>query len=256
VGLAFKNLETGQTLFVNEHIVFPSASLIKIPLVVGIAILADKGTLKLSDTVHVEPHTPEAVKQREQDGSGILARLRMGHEFTIEELCILALIISDNIAANLLMNIASIEALNQILSELGLSITKVTDRLEDFDNLEHPFKNPTTPYEMLHLLEMLYHGHIPFGQEIIEFLKQQQFNSRLPLFLPPDLEIAHKSGSLQSVFHDVGIIYTPVGNYILCILTKEMPSKAMGELVIAEMSRLIYEAFIQEASPIDSVRGR
>jgi beta-lactamase class A len=241
-GLALKKLETGQTLFLNEDLAFPAASLIKIPIIVAIAILADRGRLKLSDTVVVEPDTLEIVKQREQDGSGILARLRSEHQFTVEELCVLAIIVSDNVAANRLLSIAGIDSINGILSELGLSVTRVTNRLEDFEELDNPLKNPTTPYEILCLLEMLYLERIPFSREMIAILKQQQLNSRLPLFLPSELKIAHKTGSLDRSFHDAGIIYTPRGNYILAVLTGNMTSKATGELMIAEMSRIVYEA--------------
>jgi len=245
VGLAFKNLATSQTLLINEHMVFPSASLIKLPIIVVTTVLADKGILQLSDMILVEPDIPEVVKQREQDGSGVLARLSIRHELTIEELCTLMIIVSDNVAANLLLSNIGTDAINEALSELGLSITRVTHKLEDFEELEDPLKNPTTAYEMLSLLEIVYRGRVPLSQRIIEILKQQQFNSRLPLFLPSDLEIAHKTGSLQQAFHDVGIIYSPVGDYILCILTEEMPSKAVGGLVIAEMSRIVYESFSQ-----------
>jgi len=151
------------------------------------------------------------------------------------------IIVSDNAAANLLLDIISMDTINQILLELGLSVTRVTHRLEDFDELEDPLKNPTTSYEMMCLLELLYQECIPLSQRIIEILKQQRFNSRLPFLLPDDLKIAHKTGSLQHAFHDVGIIYSPVGNYILCVLTEKMPSRAIAELVIAEMSRTVYE---------------
>jgi len=241
VGLTFKNLKTGQMLLINEHEVFPSASLVKLPIITGIAVLADKGILQMSDVVPVEPATPDMIKQREQDGAGVLARLHIRHELTIEELCTLMIIVSDNAAANLLLDIISMDTINQILLELGLSVTRVTHRLEDFDELEDPLKNPTTSYEMMCLLELLYQECIPLSQRIIEILKQQRFNSRLPFLLPDDLKIAHKTGSLQHAFHDVGIIYSPVGNYILCVLTEKMPSRAIAELVIAEMSRTVYE---------------
>jgi beta-lactamase class A len=243
VGLAFKSLETGLTLLINEHVIFPSASLIKLPIMTGTAVLANKRILQMSDMILVEPDIPEVVKQREQDGSGVLARLSTSHELTIEELCTLMIIVSDNVATNLLLSNIGMDAINQTLSELGFSITRVTHKLEDFEELEDPLENPTTAYEMLSLLEMVYRGHVPFSQRIIEILKQQQFNSRLPMFLPSDLKIAHKTGSLQHVFHDVGVIYSPVGNYILCVLTEDMPSRAIGGLVIAEISRIVYESF-------------
>lgn len=243
VGIAFKELESGETLFVNEQEVFPSASLAKIPIAVGIGSLAAGGTIDISGLVNVEPNTPAIVKQREQDGSGVLPFLRIKHTLTIEELCTLMIIVSDNVAANILLNITGLDAINQVLTDLGFSVTRVTNFFEDFDELEDVTKNPTTPYEMMHLLDLLHNNKIPFSQTMVQILKQQQFNSRLPLFLPRGMgiEVAHKTGSLEHAFHDVGIIYSPVGNYVLCVLTKKISSRATADLLIAEISRLIYE---------------
>lgn len=243
VGIAYKDLEMDQMLLIDGHEVFPSASVIKVPIMVGIMSLANRGILRVSDLLVVEPDSPEAVKQRTQDGSGVLASLSIRHELTVEELCTLMIIVSDNVAANLLLDIAGMDAINQTLAEFGLTTTKVTDRLEDFDILESPLKNPTTPYEMLCILEMIYQGLVPFGHQIVEALKRQQFKSRLPLLLPDDVEVAHKTGSLQSTFHDSGIVYSPSGDYVLCVMATDISSKAMGQLLIAEVSRVVYEAF-------------
>jgi len=242
--LSFKDLQTGEALFTGHGGIFPSASLIKLGILFATVALADQGRLSMGDRVRVEPHTSAMAAQRQQKGSGVVARFCVSHHLTVAELCMLMTIISDNAAADLLVGALGRGTLNDVLAQHGFVATRLTDDFADLEALEDPGKNPTSAYETMRLLELLYRGRRPGSLWAIDILKQQHLNSRLPLFLPQGVEVAHKTGTLVHTFHDAGIVYSPVGDYVLAILTSDVPTRARGELAIAGMSRLVYRSFL------------
>lgn len=254
VALSFKNLQTGEVLSINDRDVFPSASLIKLAILLVTAVLIDQGRLRMSDRVPVDPDTTAMAGQREQKGSGVVPRFRVRHELTVEELCILMIIVSDNGAANLLLDTLGFDALNEVLAALGFAATRVTDAFHDLDALEDPTRNPTTAFEIVRLFELLHQGHVPHSRWAIEILRQQHFNSRLPLLLPARVEVAHKTATLGHTSHDAGIVCSPAGEYALCVLTTQVASRGTADIAIAQMSRLVYAAFLRDPTG-DHARG-
>ena len=84
VALSFKNLQTGEVLSINDRDVFPSASLIKLAILLVTAVLIDQGRLRMSDRVPVDPDATGMAGQREQKGSGVVPLFRVRHELTVE----------------------------------------------------------------------------------------------------------------------------------------------------------------------------
>ena len=80
------------------------------------------------------------------------------------------------------------------------------------------------------------------SDEMIKVLLDQKFNDLIPLNLPKDVKVAHKTGWITGVHHDSGIVYLPNGKkYVLVILSKQLKNEAEGKKAIAEVSELIYE---------------
>ena len=113
-----------------------------------------------------------------------------------------------------------------------------------------------TARESALLLEMLVEGRILDQlscESILDILKRQQENDRLPLLLPEEVEIAHKPGGpFKGVSHDVGVVYASPKPYIISCMSKDLPERVTkkmiggdkGSQMIALTSKIVYDYFV------------
>ena len=138
-------------------------------------------------------------------GDGILKELLPGHTFTLREILTLMIIVSDNEATNILIRMLGMDSVNRMASELGLK-------------------------------------EACLGRLMMDILRRQQQGGRLQLYLPEEIETAHKCGDLDALENDGGIIFLPGRPYILTVLTSEMESNKEGREVIGHISRIVFDA--------------
>jgi hypothetical protein len=142
---------------------------------------------------------------------------------------------SDNATANLLADRLGWANVNNTMQELGMRETRqVGDRIT------------TSPRDLLHLLELLALGRGPStaaSTEMVELLLAQKVNDRLPAQLPRDTPVAHKTGNLDGVVHDVGIVYSPDATYAIALLSEETPDVGQVTQAEAALSRAVYDYF-------------
>ena len=166
-------------------------------------------------------------------GSGILRHLDYGVEMTVKNIATLMIIISDNIATNMMIDLLGIDNINNTCNDLGFKDTLLHNKI-DFD--KYPKLGTTTPKDYGRLFEMIYKKELwseDLSQEMIEIFKQQHYNTILTRDLPQyflDSEntgdeelfsIASKSGSMDACRNDGGIVYTPYGGYVIALFTKD-----------------------------------
>ncbi|MDR7871704.1 MAG: serine hydrolase [Tissierellaceae bacterium] len=171
-------------------------------------------------------------KQNYVVGSGILRDLDYGVEMTAKSFAILMIVLSDNIATNILVDLLGIENINNTCEYLGFKNTTLHNKIdfEKYDKL-----GTTTPRDYGRFFEMLYKEElwsIEISKEIIDMFKNQHYNTmltnRLPqYFLDSEntgdeelISIASKSGSMDKCRNDGGIIFTPYGGYVISLFTK------------------------------------
>lgn len=228
VGLVIKDLTTGWEISYNKNKTFPSASLVKIPVMIACFYAMQEGKFQLADTISLS-------RDKITGGSGVIKTMKPGASFTIEELLDLMITRSDNTAANILISMLGFEYLNATFQRLGLTETNIARRMMDFHLRNKGVDNFTTAAEMASLLEHLYRKKIINGdvsEMCLTFLKRQQVKDRIPAKLPSDVVIAHKTGLEKYVCHDVGIVFTVKGDYLICVLTKgEDGSRRAKELI-------------------------
>ena len=143
------------------------------------------------------------------------------------------IIISDNIATNMMIDLLGIDNINNTCNDLGLKDTVLHNKI-DFE--KYPKLGTTTPKDYGRLFEMIYKEELwskELSQEMIEIFKKQHYNTMLTRNLPQyflDSEntgdeelfsIASKSGSMDACRNDGGIVYTPYGGYVIALFTKE-----------------------------------
>lgn len=213
-GVAVRDLRTGRRVAVHGDEVFPTASTIKIPILVQLLMAAARGEVDLAERVRV----PEEARV---EGSGVLAYMAGPVEMTLLDLAILMIIVSDNTATNLCLERAGMEETNALLAGLGLQATTVRRRMMDHLAAVRELENVSTPAELVQLMALLYAGRPrpDVAQQALEILKKPK-DGTLNTALPEDLPVANKPGYVEGARCDAGIVYLPRRPYAVAIMSK------------------------------------
>ncbi|MBP7707587.1 MAG: serine hydrolase [Candidatus Aminicenantes bacterium] len=237
LGLAFKDLTTGKTLFVNEREVFPQASSIKIAVLAEMFKQAEEGRLDLDEFLPVDDGNRVA-------GSGVLYFLgRPSLSLSVRDTAVLMVVLSDNTATNLLIDKVGMEAVNRRLDALGLRKTRLRRKMMDLKAASEGRENVSTPLEMMTLLESVWKGAFlkePGRKAFLEMLAIPK-DSPLRAGVPEGVEVAEKPGELEAVRCDSGLVLLPGRPYVLSVMTTYLKRDADGNPAIARISRLVYE---------------
>ena len=231
---AICGLESGEELIIRPDFVMPSASMIKLPILLCMYDSAAQGILNVSDTVKL-------TREDLTGGSGILAMLQPGREYTLYEYAMLMITLSDNTATNLLIKELGTDAINRYIRSLGLTDTVLARKMMDFDARRRGADNFTSVRDMKKLLEYIYRNEDAMT-EVLDILKRQLCNDLIPHLIPEDTVIAHKTGGLPDVMHDAGILYgkEPV---LFCVFLKGYQDEAAAKRLHNRIGELIYQEF-------------
>jgi len=254
VFLAAKNLKTGQSVEIRGAEMVRTASTIKLPVVIEVYAQSSEGKLQLD----------EELEMRQVDmvsGSGVLRELSPGTKLKLRDIANLMIVVSDNTATNMLIQRVSADSVNARMDQLKLPKTRVMRKIRGDGTqlkeaqgwskaglLEENKKygiGSSTSLEMLKLLELLETGKLAGSKEMIEILKRQQYNDGIGRKLS-GLTIANKTGALDHLRSDVGIVYTKAGPIAMAITVEDIPGIDYGEdnpglLMIADLARLIVD---------------
>jgi len=238
-GMVIANQSTGARLELNPDMVFPAASMIKVPIMYEIMRQAAAGAISLDQYLVVT----NAIRT---GGAGILKELRPDITMTVRELVTLMIILSDNTATNMLIDLAGMDRINKTIAEIGLKSTVLRRRMMDFDAARAGKENDTSAADLALLFAHIYNNPgLPqqYGALMLDILARQQVQDKLPFYLPEGTAIAHKTGTLPGVEHDGGILFLPGGPYIICILTADLAANYQGLQLVASIGKVIYEHF-------------
>jgi beta-lactamase class A len=236
-GLVIMNQATGARLELNPTQPFPAASMIKVPIMYAIMRQAAANTLSLEDTLIV-------TKDVCVDGAGILKELRPNLPMTVKELVTLMIIVSDNTATNMLIDLVGMKSINATMSALGLTATCLKRRMMDFAAAQNGRENTTSAADLTLLYsKLLTDSEIPrlYNHLMLDILKRQQIRDKLPFYWPEETVLAHKTGTLAGVEHDGGILFFPGGPYIVVVLTSNLEANYRGLQLVAEIGQVLYD---------------
>ncbi len=242
VSFLYKNLHSGETLEYHPGTVHPSASVIKMFLMAYMFELEKQGKIRMTDRCAVDP-------DRNASSSGILHFMKDIPDMSVRDLIELMIIVSDNTATNILLRIEGMEKMQRYLAEdLKLTDTRWNREMMDLDAIEKGIQNYTSARECAWLLEKIYKRELisaDASEKMLQVLKEQQFNDLISEILYDELNlpegcVAHKSGGLEGVVHDVGIVDYGKDPFILCFLGDHTDVPEYASLM-REASRRIYE---------------
>jgi beta-lactamase class A len=270
VGVAATQLATGRHIGYREGELFPTASVVKLPLLVTLYEDALAGRIDLSERVTYRDGTKVA-------GSGVLQFLDDGLNPTLRDLAVLMMSVSDNTATDLLFDRVGKARIEGTMDRLGLASIRVPfdirEMLMELVDMDHTTPggyeelrtrlrlsagsggrsmipeqaDRTTPADMCRLLELIESRAILDPESctaIIELLKRIQSATRIPGLLPKGTVVAHKTGSYRRLRNDVGIVYAPNGPYTVALFARELPRDNIDDDgALARISLAIYEEF-------------
>ena len=226
VSLFAKNLDSGETYALNPDERVRTASTIKIAVMIEAFARVAEGKAKWTDEVVL-------TKEKKVSGSGILAELSDGLKLTLRDAVNLMMILSDNTATNLVLDVLSTDAVNARMESLGFKQIKINRKVgsggestagKDPENKKYGL-GFATPREMVLVIEKLERGEIispAASKEMIDLMKREQGRNAIGRSLW-SVPMASKYGALDRLRSAVGILYTKKGRIAMAISCDEMP---------------------------------
>lgn len=247
--VTFKDLQTGKTLFINEKENFHAASTMKTPVMIEVFKQAKAGKFKLTDSILVKNEfksivdgSPYSMDIADDSGDGMYKMI--GKKMTIYDLTYQMIIVSSNLATNILIDLVDAKNANQSMRALGAKDIQVLRGVEDQKAFDKGLSNTTTAYDLMVIFEKIAQNKVvdkKSCEEMRKILFDQKFNEIIPEKLPKTVKVAHKTGSITGVQHDSGIVYLTDGRkYVLVLLSKKLKNADAGVKVLAEVSEMIY----------------
>ncbi len=239
VGIYMKDLRTGRVWEYNADERFRSASLVKLPIMAAVFEKIESGALSLDTQVKLTG------KER-VGGSGSLKWVPNGTSLSVMELIYKMITESDNTATRMLIDKVGMGYLSSAFEGLGLKYTNITQQGMSLTSRPLRDDNFTTAREMAGLLERIYEGALVNKEAsgyMLDVLKHNKSRNRLRRGLPIGWEIGHKTGLERRSCHDVGIVFSPRGDYVIAVLTGRVPSYSSAKSFIARMARLTYKYY-------------
>lgn len=276
-GISIKNLVTKEEVNVQEERLFQMASVVKVPILVTLFDIVQKGEIDLR----------QRIKMLEEDqvpGSGVFKTMDSGIEPTIKDLATMMIIVSDNQATDKILNlVGGADSVQEKMRSIGLKniyikhsiwellslcvgippqpytkeISKeIIENLEkgkyDIESIvfqENIENNISSPKDMSLLLEQIALGNFvskECSSAIHEVLLKQQYQQRIGGLLPNEAKVANKTGSLGPMFNDAGIVHLPNGKGVFVITVYSIGSSISykGDGPIARISQIAYDHFV------------
>ncbi len=251
LGLYLVDLTDGRQFALYADEVMPTASTIKIAVLAELYRQAQQGKLHLNDpyTVRREDIVPD---------SDIMGGLTPGTtRVTLRDLATMVAAVSDNSAANVLIDRVGMDNVNAMLDSLVLPQTRLRRKMMDLKAAAQGRENVATPREIALLLAYIYQGKLLNKEMTDDLLQVLSTNKDSPFrhALPPEVRSADKPGELEAVRNDCGIIFATNRPFVLCAMTTYDRDERQAEAILGRLARLSFDYFdrVGRASPLGRV---
>ncbi len=246
IGIYIKDLKTGRTVAINADTVFPTASIVKIPILLGIMEKMNKGELNY--------HQPFIYKDSLlYPGTDILGSFKNNEAVELSKVIMLMLTTSDNTASLWLQSIAGTGTrINEIVDSLGFSSTRVNSRTVGREEYRNRYGwGQTSAREMATILEKIYHKEI-FSDStctrMMRLLGRNYWDEEGLSQVPPTIEVFSKNGAVNASRSEVMLVNAPNHPYVFCIFTKNIKDQSWGQenetwKLTRNLSAMLWEHF-------------
>ena len=246
VGIYVKHLSTGTTVDINADSLYPTASLIKVPILLKIFDLIEKGELSFDQKLVYRDSLYYA-------GEDILGSFKDGEEIALSKVAMLMITTSDNTASLWLQQLAGTgTAINEWLKANSFPKTKVNSRTEGREaNRKQYGWGQTTPREMADMLVMIRESRAvsaAASEEMYRILTRIYWNDEALSQIPPNVQAASKQGAVSQSRSEVVLVNAPSGDYVFSVITNNQEDKSWeddneGFVLLRDVSKLLWEYF-------------
>ncbi|MCC7132716.1 MAG: serine hydrolase [Gemmatimonadales bacterium] len=246
VGVYVRHLPTGRTAAINADTIFPTASMIKVPILVGVYDAARRGALDLHQTLTYRDSLLYA-------GEDIIGALRDSARISLTKVAMLMITTSDNTGSLWLQHLAGTgTTINEWLAAHGFEATRVNSRTPGREADRRAFGwGQTTPREMARLVTMIREGRAvspAASEEMYRALTRIYWNGESLSQLPPWVQAASKQGAVDRSRSEVVLVNAPSGDYVFCVITKNQTDERYdpdneGYVLLRRVSALLWAHF-------------
>jgi beta-lactamase class A len=249
VGVAYVDLASGDTLFLNADTSFHAASTMKIPVMIELFRRATTGSFRMNQGLllvnqfgSIVDGSPYALDVNSDSDSTLYHRI--GERVPVDTLLRLMIVRSSNLATNTLITLVGADEVTRTMRSLGAQRIQVLRGVEDGKAFEKGLNNTTTARDLAIILRAIEDGSAASQvstREMLGILLAQEFNEKIPAGLPPGTRVAHKTGEITAVSHDAAIVYPPGRQpYVLVVLTRGITDGTKSSRLIADISSMVY----------------
>ncbi len=274
LGIYARRMDTGETIHYRAEEPNPPASTVKTVVLTEVFRQADKGQFSLED--------PDQLAQESRErtfGSGVLRDLSPDLTLSVRDMCVLMMIVSDNVATNQMIRLVGLDNINEMAQRLGMRRTHINrPMIHVGEEAEIPF-GETSALDFGILFEALYRGEVvspEASREMLGIMLGNHYKTDILRYLPPDrirpkdpasqpiVRVASKSGTTIGVKCSAGIVYAPECDYVISLFSRNCTDAVSvvdedcsdrpptvdneNQLVLPRVSRLIYDAFVGKSA--------
>jgi beta-lactamase class A len=246
-----KNLDSGKTFSLRGDERVRTASTIKLPIMVETYFQVNEGKLRWTDEIVL-------TKEKKVGGSGVLGEFSDNTKIDLRTAVNLMIVVSDNTATNLVLEKVTADAVNARMEALGFTDTKSIRRIFGTEKDSRVASDPviktfglgmSSPKNMVGILEMLELGQLinaETSKSMLDVLRRQQYKDGIGRNALDTVPVASKSGTLDRLRADVGIVYTRRGRIAMAITVDDMQivhyaTDNPGSLLIWQLSQILQE---------------
>lgn len=248
--MAFKDLQSSKAIYINEHEIFHAASTMKTPVMIEAYRQAADGKLGINDSITIINEFKSIADSSHfslsvSDDSDSSLYQRIGQKTTLYNLLYQMIIYSSNLATNIVIQQLGATNVMETIEKMGTRDIQVLRGVEDNKAYAKGLNNVVSAYDLSLLFEKMAKGkavNTGASREMIKILLDQKFNDIIPVRLPKEVKVAHKTGWITGIHHDSGIVFLPDGRkYVLVLLSKNLADEKAGVAAMAKVSELIYD---------------
>jgi beta-lactamase class A len=246
VGIYVKDLHTGKTVSINADSIFPTASMVKVPILIGIMDKLNKGELKYHQELTYKDSLFYA-------GSDLLASLKHNEKVELSKVIMLMLTTSDNTASLWLQSLAGTGTrINQILDSIGYTATRVNSRTPGREAGRDKFGwGQTSPKEIATMFEALANRNLldtASSEKMLRLLGRNYWDEEALSQIPPDIFVASKNGAVNASRSEVMYVSGKNARYVFCICTKNNKDTSWGSQneaweLARKVSKLLWKTY-------------
>jgi beta-lactamase class A len=246
VGIYVRHLRTGKTVAINADTLFPTASMIKVPIMIGLFDKIHKGELDY----HSELLYRDSLLY---PGVDILGSFQDSAKIAMSKVAMLMITTSDNTASLWCQQMAGTgTAINTWLEQQGFSHTRVNSRTPGREANQQQFGwGQTTPREMAELLVQIRQGKVispDASERMYRNLTRIYWDAEALSQVPPTVQVASKQGAVNQSRSEVVLVNAPSGDYVFCVITKNQQDESWeytneGYVLLRKVSQLLWQHF-------------